>query len=368
MHTLANNTNKLHKSYYDIVRLLAIFLVIFNHTPAFHYPFQTHGNDLNVQLMLLVSVIVKMAVPLFFMISGGLLLNKEENIQTIFTKRILRFVFVIIIFHLIQFSFYFVCFHSQGSDIGVASFIESIYTKRSYPISRTNALAVWFLYAYLGFLLLLPLLRVMVQNMKNEHFLYLACLQITFSVLLPSSYIIGMGKASDTFALAEYLPLCNNVFLYIIAGYYIEHRLDVNQLKRRHFCVLTAISLLSIVAACAAPEIARQRTNASILTQYTPGIIQFLLIPCCTLMLSLKKALNKTTLPERWIRVLKYAGGAVFCVMIIENILRKLFAILLFDNYYSTYMPSIWVTCIVWIVGILIGCIVKKLPLIGKLF
>ena len=56
-----------------------------------------------------------------------------------------------------------------------------------------------------------------------------------------------------------------------------------------------------------------------------------------------------------------------FDVMIIENILRKLFAILLFDNYYSTYMPSIWVTCLVWIVGILIGCIVKKLPFIGKL-
>lgn len=49
-------------------------------------------------LYLLVPFWIKTAVPIFFMVSGALLLGKDEPISVIFRKRISRFVQVILVF------------------------------------------------------------------------------------------------------------------------------------------------------------------------------------------------------------------------------------------------------------------------------
>ena len=48
---------------------------------------------------------------------------------------------------------------------------------------------------------------------------------------------------------------------------------------------------------------------------------------------------------------------------LVENILRREISAW-FTDYESSYFPSVCVACLVWIVGLLLGVICKKVPLL----
>ena len=66
----------------DFMRIFAILLVIFNHTDnrGFYRFLTDDPGTFLYWFNLFFSILCKAAVPLFFMISGALLLNKEESI------------------------------------------------------------------------------------------------------------------------------------------------------------------------------------------------------------------------------------------------------------------------------------------------
>ena len=352
------------KSYYDIIRILAVFLVIFNHTPGYHLPYNYKGLAFPI---LLFAPIVKMAVPLFFMMSGALLLSKQESINCILKKRILRFLCVIILFQLLQHAFYLACFNNGDHEISISSFVRACFTCHSFVTGRTSAWAVWFLYAYLAYLLLLPFLRCMVRNMEKIHFYYLAFLQIVLIAIVPCVFAIACGEKCEKIAISHYLFLCSNVIMWTVAGYFVENKVDINTLKKRHFLILILVSVIFIVFAGVSPEIIRESTNAQLPLQEEPNVIHFLLIPCCTFVLVVKKlfALRPPSAPVT--RALQCAGEAVFSIVIIENILRLGIYKLLFPKYYSTFWPSVWVSCLALLSGLFLGIILKKMPYIRKL-
>lgn len=65
---------KERKDYLELLRVIAIFLVMYNHSPAFMSFQNQSGVEYGVSVFL--SMLCKAAVPMFFMISGTLLLGK----------------------------------------------------------------------------------------------------------------------------------------------------------------------------------------------------------------------------------------------------------------------------------------------------
>lgn len=359
-----SNTKRERKAYYDIIRLVAIFLVVFNHTPAFHFPFQSAGVGTQMLLMLFVSALTKVAVPLFFMISGALLLSRQESVSNVLCKRVFRFISVIVLFHLCQSVYYVHAVAENG--VGVRDFISLCYKGNGFVLTGAGAGAVWFLYAYLGFLFMLPFLRKLVDNMNDKLFFYLFVLQIACGVLFPSLFVVVAGCSPQDARLPQYLPLCSNVFVYIMAGYYVEKRVDVTKLKGKQFGLLFFVSVLFVVMAAVMPEIARVRMQAVHVNQYIPGLTAFLLVPCITLVLIMKRVCSQAHFSPRVENCLKHLGGAVFTVMLVENILRMEIS-RFFPDYSTLYLPSVWVAGLVWLSGILIGLVLKRIPLINKL-
>lgn len=368
-------TGKRWKVHYDIIRLVAIFLVIFNHTPAVMAPlnlitpFNTTGDSLPALLQLLIAAVDKIAVPLFFMISGALLLPREETLRDVLVKRVLRFACVILIFHLIQ-ATYCVCaglVHVNNITNFLKGFLRACYTGEGNwgMVNVSECWAYWFLYAYLGFLFMLPFLRRMVSGMSNQLFYYLFILQMVWCVLIPSAHIIACGE-NDSSNHLKYLPLCSDLFVYALAGYFVENRIDTEKLTKKHFTILAAGSAFFIVAGWLMLEIARVKMNQPFINPNIPRTIPFLLLPGITLVLALKKICTQANIPvkvKKWLQIL---GGGVFCTMIVENILRLEFKSF-FPDYDQSYLPSVWVTSLTWIVGLLIGIVVKKVPVIRKL-
>ena len=74
------------KYYLEVIRILAILMVMYNHSAAF----MSFSNQSGVEyaISFLFSMVCKGAVPLFFMVSGALLLGKNESGKDLFQKRI----------------------------------------------------------------------------------------------------------------------------------------------------------------------------------------------------------------------------------------------------------------------------------------
>lgn len=75
---------KAKRVYYEWIRLIACFFVIFNHLKG--YRLFMNASGVKQMFYMSLSVITKINVPLFFMVSGALLLEKQEDILTVLKK------------------------------------------------------------------------------------------------------------------------------------------------------------------------------------------------------------------------------------------------------------------------------------------
>ena len=148
------------KYYLEVIRILAILMVMYNHSAAF----MSFSNQSGVEyaISFLFSMVCKGAVPLFFMVSGALLLGKNESGKDLFQKRILRMILVIVIF---SFLYYMKLVLKGERPFAPFSFLLSLPTDLVY-------LPYWFLYSYLGVLTILPILRPLAQNNFSGLFQY----------------------------------------------------------------------------------------------------------------------------------------------------------------------------------------------------
>lgn len=82
--------------YLDAMRIIAIFFVLFNHSSEYSL-YQTSGGP-EQWIYMFIAIVTRINVPLFLMISGTLLLDKEESYKLLLGKRVLRFSLVIVLF------------------------------------------------------------------------------------------------------------------------------------------------------------------------------------------------------------------------------------------------------------------------------
>lgn len=225
------------KLHIDILRILAALLVIYNHTTGYHYYLSQYVGVRETGLYIILSVITRIAVPTFFMISGALLLGKEESYTTLFTKRIARFAVVLLCTSAVFYTVY------NMRLLGIKDFIQtlSVGDFLAAVISGSIRLEYWFLYAYLGFLCTLPFLRKIVQKLESSDMLMLLG-GILFLNILPrtigiTSQYLGYEQVEVTGYLL--MPFKDSDLLFFpLLGYYCEHKVPVEKIKRWIPCLV----------------------------------------------------------------------------------------------------------------------------------
>lgn len=204
-----NYKNK--KLYIEVLRIIGIFFVLYAHTDTnavHHYLFES--NTASYWIAVALQQFMYLNTAIFFMISGILLLNKEEPLKTVITKRVLKFLAIIIIFDFLQYCYNFCNNPAIGFDI-------FIILKRMY--ATTMITQYWYLYTYLAFLLMLPFMRILVKNMSNTLGIYLLAGYAVIQGILPLLEILWKNDR-----LALNVPLYVNVIILPILGYFLEHR------------------------------------------------------------------------------------------------------------------------------------------------
>lgn len=342
------------KTHLDILRILAIFLVIYNHTPE-SMRYEGLGT-FSLCCVSAGSVIMLMAVPLFFMISGALLLTKDEPLPLLFRKRVLRFVLVIVIFWAIQYAF--VLFR-RGVPWDFGRFLELTLCGGWIGIPTW---VEWYLYAYLGLLLVLPFTRILARNFSNANFLYLFALQLCFCWLFPVLYALLTSSDSHPLSLSlvplDRMPgiypfsLMYGVF-YMLLGYFLEHRLTDFEPTRKKLLALWFASFGIIAVSIL---VTRHVTGS-----LRPGELAYgcLLLPSATLFLTVK-SIHISSL--RISKPLQTFSGAVLFVMLTENLFRIMLGPCtgILAQYMPLHLANLCFAFITCLAALCIGAVVKR--------
>lgn len=338
---------------YEVLRIISICCVIFNHTGdnAF-FLFTVTKSPVEYILSMLFAILCKVGVPIFFMISGALLIPKEEDLKTLFTKRIMRIASVIVLFSFVLYIRQYIYHPEYG--FGLSFFLKTIY-------SSEFVTPYWFLYSYMTLLILLPFVRRMARNMSKTEYMYLAVLAVVFNCLCPIfDYFLEASIHIDLF-------ICSSSFLFFLLGYGMEHVLEEAIYTERGNLFVSGIAVTSIIISGLLIYVDYKRSG-----MYSERFIGiFVLVQAVAMFYYAKYQSIKCTVScPIWLQKgILCIGSCTFGVYLLEEILRtdleRIF------QYLCPPVPlllacNIYVLAVV-VIGTLVVLALKQVPGIRKL-
>ena len=223
----------------DLIRVVSVFLVVVIHVtdgtrqlPPGRLP-DSHWLFVNF-----FDTFFRCAVPLFFMISGYLILNKSNSLKHGFFKRLVKIGFPLLVWSII---YLFVRYWYHGVDLMGNTF--SVYNCIRCILTDNSYLHLWFLYAILSLYIAAPILRSYLKSASQENQMYFLLLWGCACFLWPIiSYILRFLFDIDNVRFDFYVV---SLFVgYFVAGYYVGQRTISPKI-----CFLCLISLVIIAVA-----------------------------------------------------------------------------------------------------------------------
>lgn len=347
------------KVYIDFLKIISIYMVLYNHTGINGFLLFTTERNTNWYLFYLFSsIFIKIAVPLFFMCSGALLLGKEESYKDLLVKRFLKYLFVLFIGSII--AYLYTCLRWQSEELSIKAFLKRLYTSRL-------TVAYWYLYAYLAYILMLPLLRKMAKDMTDKEYKWMFLMYGLIKLLSILDFLIWKGETGYNTNFSFFI-LSDNVF-FPLMGYYIDQRMPPPKFTLKNLLILCSMSIAAI-------------TVCSWLTHYKctltgewgegPSQAFFktlIFIPSITVYYAVKMWFMKHELSEKMQSIIVNIGETTFGIYLIEQICRDEteFVIALLEPYINKF-PA----CCIWVLVACIGgggvivWLVRRIPIFRK--
>lgn len=310
----------IRKSYYDVLRVTAILLVLLNHLPIYRMFMYQHG--VGEVACLVFSVIVRINVPLFAMLSGALLLGRDESYGEVWHKRMKNMLLVTVGCTLLLYLGFVFLRHRPFS-----------VSKLFYGLLAGDLKdfdSYWFLYAYLGFLLFLPLYRSIAQRMNRSDF----CLLLGVHAFLFT--VIPLANLALKFANLPPVILSNTIntalvraplIFYPLMGYYVDKKIDVDAITRRQWMVLALCALLGVILTAGATFV------RGITWGYTQGLLNlFTYVLVIVFFLAVKKLCSAkrhgdadaVAPPSLFVKVVTFFSPLCFGVYLLDPLMKLL--------------------------------------------
>ncbi len=222
--------------YLDELRVFAMILIIALHIIAiFNYKY-IDISTFKFALTVFLSSFTRVGVPIFFMLTGVLLLpKKEEKYSVFFKKRVMRLIIAYVFFSCIYYIYQLIM------GIKVFNLFELIREITSSQVEYH----LWFMPVIITIYLLIPFIKKLVDNLKREDLKRLIIiLFITvncFYGINAITNVFGYGVLSS-FLLPKLLGYIN----YLLIGYYIFN----NDYKINKRLIITSIISILLIPLC----------------------------------------------------------------------------------------------------------------------
>ena len=347
------------KAHIAAVKILAALLVIFNHTGTYGFrQFTMAPHSPLFPFYLFLSILCAVAVPLFFMCSGALLLGRDEPLKKLYSHRILRYIAVLVLFSLAE--YLFVNRH-ELSHFNPLRFLLKIYSTNVHG-------AYWFLYAYLACLILLPFLRKMARALDGREFIYLIALQVAFTGVIPVVEFLA-GRNAYHLNPDLNLPLLSRGIFYMLAGYWAENVLDASRLSKRQIAAIglagfAAIALSGLLTVYKGVLDGRYAAELS-LTFHT----SFIAVPTIAIYILAKCLFTRAKIRESVVRATLYWGELTFGIYLIHIFVMRAFKYVAqhFVPYMGTFLYAVLVVFLTAAIAGGITAVLKRIPPFSKL-
>ena len=210
--------------YLDTLRVIAIAFVLVNHTVG-PWMLSLPDQTMNWWFGVTYFFMCKFAVPLFVMISGALLLRKTDPYQKT-GRRIVRIAKALVLFSVF---YYFV----NQTSYSLIDFVDRFW-------HAGICAPLWYLYMYLGLLIMLPLLQRLASVMRNRDYLYFFAISLGIVNLLPV-----VAAFSPSFEPTSYfqLPMFTGFVGMFFGGHYLA---NVAKVTRRHAVIAAVVFLVCL--------------------------------------------------------------------------------------------------------------------------
>ncbi|MCK5888793.1 MAG: acyltransferase family protein [Methylococcales bacterium] len=215
----------------DVIRAVATFSVILLHSA---FPILYAMNDVSPSVWWAGNIydsMVRVCVPLFVMLSGYLLLDKNESLAIFFSKRITKVVIPLIIWSL----FYLVwtSYIEQRENLTFHHFYSLLIMPSYFHL--------WFLYTLIGLYLYIPILRIFVQKANTSLLIYFVVLWLFAASLIPLfEKITAINSMID-------LKMISGAIGYLVIGHLFK-RLHVTR-QLFFLSIITYFSMITLTMA-----------------------------------------------------------------------------------------------------------------------
>ncbi len=296
--------------YYDIMRIFAIFFVVFIHTGENGLFLFSRYTERSISFWadLFLSVFSSFSVPLFFAVSGALMLNRpDESMKDLFRKRFARFAVILAAISLLYYC------QSKDFDPKRIQIKEYIIVLYSYSAGTVT----WFLYSYLAYLLTLPFLRTLARGLKDHQFYYLFAISLVVNGFLPIvEYLVFHGNQTLNPAFTVGW-ITEKIVVYPLLGYFLEERLKKRPSGKQMACLWT-VNVLLIIASCAMTVCLGKKMGT-----YEENISEqffgnFELVNCAVIYLTVRVCTESWHLTERVQKWLQSLGEGTFGVFLLH--------------------------------------------------
>lgn len=345
------------KTYIDALRIVAILGVLYNHTNRRGYCLYAFSEARICQDFYIgIATLAATAVPIFFMISGAMLLPKKESLKELFQKRILRMVLVLLVFSGIQYVLLLLEGRAALSGKVVAQAILQDGMIPSY----------WFLYAYIAYLLILPILRKVAEVMSKQDYIYLFALLLLVEGVIPVVlHLSGIGGSNYFFA----IPFLNQIIIYPLLGYYMEYFVTERYYNKRTNIMVVTCMIVVVLFFIAMTQ--WRNLPYEEFTTYDKGLYtcSFTMLLDVGIYYFVKYFDLRKQHSMKYDQMLHSMGECAFGIYLIEQPIRERSSFI-----YDGLSPVIgrFPACIVWVICIFIVAysivaILRRIPVVRKL-
>lgn len=284
------------KVFLDLIRIFAILGVIYNHSTAWEL-YQAPGN-IHQTFGYVLTCLARIAVPLFFMVSGVTLLGKEESIKSLCQKRVLRMVLCTVLFSLAYYLWALV--RKEIEPISPLQFAKGI-------MAEPYIIPFWFLYAYIGFLVILPVLRLIAKNLTAEIWHYL------FAFVIIEYLIRSVLSIASGLQISPYLTMTGVVAmptLYSLLGYCI-YRFEKEKMQKIGAIGYVIIAVVYLLLDIASYTFTARRILSS------AGELRSIVL--CVAVFGLFYCIGERVKSERVTKTLTFVGDRVFGAYLLDS-------------------------------------------------
>lgn len=332
----------------ETLRVFAIICTIMIHvTNVYFHKFLTISHSYYFFAVLFNSL-ARICVPVFFMISGSLLIPKEDSIEK-YKKRIIKFLIVLIVWSIIYMLLY--------GRFTLKDVIITLYNGNS------SSRHLWYMYALFGIYLTLPFIRKMCMNLSEKEENLFLILWGIFSGILVIIIAISREIINMNIDVSYPIPFVQAAYYlgYFICGHILYKRYNNYKVKKHTntYLIITYLVSSLITALLTYFLSIKNNTDYDIFFWYK-SIFIIISSACIFLLFIINKEKFKS---EKILLFSKYTFGIYLIHGVFFFYLRKLFT---YTNYNSLYM-CIPITILLYFVSWLATYILKKIPYINEL-